>query len=271
MNFSVLMSIYCKEKPEYFDRAMKSIWSEQTVKPNEIILVQDGPLTKDIDAVIEKWRFKIGEVLKTVVLDSNVGLGEALNIGIRYCSYELIARMDTDDVSIPHRFQKQLSIFKEKEIDVCSAFIGEFEDNENKILSYRVLPEKHIDIVKYSKTRSPLNHAVVMFKKTIVEKAGGYQHMPFLEDYYLWARMIMHGARLYNIQEVLLKVRAGGSMIQRRRGFLYLKNELILLKRLRNIEFLTTFEYVKNIMFKIPVRLLPACFVKIVYKFLRKT
>jgi len=270
MQFSVLMSIYKKEEPKYFNRAMKSIWDEQTIKPDEIVLVLDGALTDGLYEAIDEWKTKIGESFKTVPLKKNVGLGEALNAGIVYCSYELIARMDTDDISIPNRFEKQVKAFEEKDIDVCSAFISEFEDDENKIISYRKLPENHDDIVKYSKMRSPLNHAVTMFKKSIVEKAGGYKHMLWMEDYYLWVRMIINGAKLYNLQDTLLNVRAGNSMLVRRGGLSYVKAEVIFLNEMKKIGYLTTIEYLKNILIKVPIRLLPKGFLKSIYGLLRK-
>ncbi len=269
MKFSVLMSIYKKEEPKYLNRAMQSIWDEQTVKPDEIVLVQDGPLTDGLYEAIEEWKVKIGGSFKTVPLDKNVGLGEALNAGIKHCSYELIARMDTDDISIPNRFEKQLKAFEDKDIDVCSAWISEFEDDENEVISYRKLPETHEEIVKYSKMRSPLNHAVTMFKKSVVEKAGGYKHMLWMEDYYLWARMILNGANLYNLQDTLLNVRAGNSMLVRRGGLSYVKAEVTFLNELKKIGYLTTIEYLKNILIKVPIRLLPKELLKSVYGLLR--
>jgi len=263
------MSIYKKEEPKYFNRAMQSIWDEQTVKPDEIVLVQDGPLTDDLCEAIDEWKVKIGESFKTVPLEKNVGLGEALNAGIVHCSYELIARMDTDDISIPNRFEKQLQVFKAKNIDICSAWISEFEDDENEIISYRKLPENHEEIVKYSKMRSPLNHAVAMFKKSVVEEAGGYKHMLWMEDYYLWVRMIINGAKLYNLQDTLLNVRAGNSMLVRRSGLSYVKAEVTFLNEIKKIGYLTTTEYLKNILIKVPIRLLPKRLLKSVYGLLR--
>ena len=264
------MSIYKKEEPKYFNRAMQSIWDEQTVKPDEIVLVQDGPLTDGLYEAIEEWKVKIGGSFKTVPLDKNVGLGEALNAGIKHCSYELIARMDTDDISIPNRFEKQLKAFGEKDIDVCSAWISEFEDDENEIISYRKLPENHEEIVKYSKMRSPVNHIPVMFKKSVVLKAGGYMKMDYLEDYYLWGRLIINNAKFYNIQQVLANIRAGENQILRRSGIKYLRNELKLLNKFKQLGFLNTMEFIKNLAIKIPIRLLPLFLIKKVYYIIRK-
>jgi glycosyltransferase involved in cell wall biosynthesis len=214
---------------------------------------------------------KIGEVFKNVPLEKNVGLGDALNAGIKHCSYELIARMDTDDISIPNRFEKQLKAFENNDIDICSSWVSEFDSDENEIISYRKLPEKYNEIIVYSKMRSLINHPAVMYKKSIVEKAGGYKKMIWFEDYYLWARMLLSEAKFYNIQEPLVNMRAGYGQLERRSGLEYAKNELNLLNTLKKEGFLNNFEYIKNIFIKIPIRLLPKSIIKIVYKFLMKS
>lgn len=269
MNFSVLMSIYYKEKAKYLNRAMKSIWDEQIIKPNEIVLVQDGKLTQELYEEIGNWKEKLKDILVIVPLEQNVGLGDALNIGMKHCTYELIARMDTDDISLPNRFEKQLKVFENSDIDICSGWLSEFEDDETKIKSYKKLPENHDDIVRYAKVRCPINHPTVMYKKSSVEKAGGYQKMMLMEDYYLWGRMIVKGARFYNIQDVLLNMRAGDSMIQRRAGMVYAKSELRLLNEFKKIGFLTTGEYIKNLFIRVPIRFMPIGILKFAYGLLR--
>lgn len=269
MKFSVLMSIYHRENPSWFNRAMQSIWDEQTVKPDEIVLVQDGPLTAEISTEISKWQMKLGNNLKCVPLEKNIGLGEALNIGLRHCSNELVARMDTDDISLPQRFEKQLLVFEYNDIDVCSAWISEFEHDEINPDTIRKVPEKHDDIVLYAKYRSPINHIPVMFKKAAVLNAGGYKHMLWLEDYYLWVRMILSGARFYNIQEPLANIRAGEEQLVRRSGWGYAKSELALFKQFRILGFLSIAEFVKVSLLRLPVRLMPKSIIKFVYKQLR--
>lgn len=263
------MSIYYKEKPEYFNRAMQSIWDDQTIKPNEIVLVQDGKLTLELYEEIKKWKEKLKDVFITVPLEQNVGLGDALNIGVQHCCYDLIARMDTDDISLPYRFEKQLKVFENNNVDVSSAWISEFVCSENEILRYRKLPQNHNDIIKYAKTRCPINHPVVMYKKAVVQNSGGYQKMMLMEDYYLWGRMIVQGAKFYNIQEVLLNMRAGDDMLKRRSGIVYVKSELTLLKEFRNIGFISTLELIKNMFIRVPVRLMPIKILKIVYSIIR--
>ncbi|CAD7287292.1 glycosyltransferase [Campylobacter suis] len=270
MNFSVLMSVYFKENAEFLNRAMVSIWDEQILKPNQIVLVEDGKLTDELYDVITKWKNKLGEVLAIKTLKKNMGLGDALNKGLDECKYELVARMDSDDISAPSRFEKQISIFKNNlDIDICGSWISEFDSDENEILSYRKLPQTHDEIVKFAKIRSPINHPSVMFKKSAVLSAGSYQKMIFLEDYYLWVRMIMNGAKFYNIQEALVNMRAGTSQLSRRSGLRYAKYEFALLKAMKNLGFLSSFEFIKMAIIKIPLRLMPKSILKNVYKLLR--
>jgi len=269
MKFSVLMSIYHKEKAEYFNRAMLSIWDEQTIKPDEIVLVQDGKLTGELYRSIEQWQEKLGDIFKTIPLEENLGLGDALNIGLKECSYELVARMDTDDICSSNRFEKQLKVFRDNDIDICSSWVSEFDSDENKILSYRKLPKSHTDIVKFSKKRCPINHPAVMYKKSIIQDAGGYKKMIWFEDYYLWSRLIMYGAIFHNIQEVLVNMRAGYGQLKRRSGFTYAISEINLQKQFFKIAFTNIFETTRNICIRFIVRILPKYLVKYIYIILR--
>jgi len=271
IKFSVLMSIYYKEKPEYFNRAMKSIWDEQSVKPDEIILVQDGILTVELDEVIKIWKEKLGDVLEIIPLDKNLGLGDALNEGIKYCSNELIARMDTDDISLPNRFEKQLDIFKNNDIDVCSSWVSEFDNDENCVVSYRKVPEKNDDIISYTKIRNGINHPAVMYKKLVLERVGGYKKMMWFEDYYLWVRIILNDGKFYNLQEPLVNMRAGYGQLERRSGINYMLNELNFLYELKKLHFFNWFDFSISIIIKLPIRIMPKKIIKYIYKFMRKT
>ncbi|WP_027390041.1 glycosyltransferase [Chrysiogenes arsenatis] len=269
MKFSVLLSIYHKEAPDFFNRAMRSIWDEQSVKPNEIVLVQDGPLTQDLYDAINTWKEKLGGVLKCVPLQENVGLGDALNIGIKNCSFDLIARMDTDDISMPDRFQKQLEVFEKMDIDVCSSWVSEFSTNELAVDSVRKVPELHSDIVVFAKSRCPLNHPAVMYRKSIIEQAGSYKKMMWFEDYYLWARCIMIDAKLYNIQEPLVHMRAGLGQLERRSGLEYAIAELIFLWELRNMGYLSNILFLRGAILRFVSRILPKVLVRKIYNILR--
>jgi glycosyltransferase involved in cell wall biosynthesis len=269
MNFSVLLSIYHKEKAQYFNRAMQSIWNEQTIKPTEIVLVQDGKLTDELYKAINQWQEKLGNVFITIPLEQNVGLGDALNIGLQNCSYEIVARMDTDDICSPHRFKKQLKIFENSDIDICSSWVSEFDSDENKIVSYRKIPENHEDIVDYMKIRNAINHPTVMYKKNVIESAGGYKKMMWFEDYYLWVRMLLSNAKFYNIQEPLVNMRAGYGQLERRSGLKYAISEMILQKEFLNLGFINYFEFMRNVTIRFIARIVPKSFVKQIYKVLR--
>jgi len=269
MNFSVLLSIYHKEKVSYFHTAMASIWDKQTIKPNEIVLVQDGVLTAELYDAIHVWETKLGNTLKIISLNENKGLGDALNIGLKNCSYELVARMDTDDIASPDRFEKQLHIFKNTQIDICSTWISEFDEDENIILSYRKLPEFHQDLIGFSKKRNPINHPAVMYRKSIILHAGGYQKMMLFEDYYLWVRMFIAGATFYNIQEVLVNMRAGDAQLERRTGFQYGKKEIQFQKKLFDMGFINMYELFRNISIRFSTRVVPKRIVKYIYQSFR--
>lgn len=216
--FSVLLSIYKKEQPTYLRQSLDSLFI-QTLPPTEIILVKDGVLTPELDQLITEYTQKY-PIIKIIPLAQNRGLGNALNEGLKYCSYDLVARMDTDDIAKPTRFEKQIKIFETyPDIDICSAWIEEFENDTNNILSIKKLPERHQEISKYAKHRCPINHPVVMYKKQAVLKVGGYEGFP--EDYRLWVKMLMNGAKFYNIQESLLYFRFSRNMIKRRGGWKY--------------------------------------------------
>ena len=263
--FSVLLSLYIKENPVFFRQSLDSLL-HQTLLPDEVVLVEDGPLTPELEQIVSDYSSRY-PILKVVPLPQNQGLGKALNEGIKYCSYELIARMDTDDVAKPDRFQKQVEVFeKHPEIDVCGAWIDEFEGDIDKIISTRKLPEWHNDIAAYAKKRNPINHPVVMFKKSAVVKAGSYQHFPLFEDYYLWVRMLMNGAKFYNIQESLLWFRFSPEMFKRRGGWGYAMKELKFQKTLRRMGFISTPIYLKNVAIRLTTRIIPNSWRSFIYK-----
>ena len=223
-NYSVLMSVYYKEKPEYLREAMQSMF-DQTIPTNDFVLVCDGPLTKELDSVIEEMQKEYSE-LRVVRLKENGGLGNALNYGMKFCKNELIARMDSDDISYPNRCERQLEIFqKMKKVSICSGTIEEFAENKECVENMRVLPEKNWEILLYAKRRNPFNHPCVMYKKSDVLDAGGYQDFFLLEDYYLWIRMLLNDCQGYNLQEPLLWMRTGSELYKRRGGWKYVQSQ----------------------------------------------
>ena len=228
LKFSVAMSVYKNDIAEYFDRALSSITAEQTIKPDEIVLVVDGPVGEEIDAVIEKYTAQY-RFFKVIYLEKNGGLGNALRIAVENCSYELVARMDSDDVSSPTRFEEQLSFFDcDYSIDIVGGNISEFIGAEQNVIANRNVPVSNQEIYEYMKSRCPFNHMSVMFKKSSVLNAGGYKDLFWNEDYYLWIRMAEKKARMANTGTILVNVRTGKDMYARRGGIKYYRSEKFL-------------------------------------------
>lgn len=263
--FSVLLSVYQKEQASYLRQSLESIFA-QTLLPDEIVLVKDGPLTDMLDQVIEEYCQKYS-MIKIVPLMTNQGLGKALSEGMKHCSYDLIARMDTDDISMVDRFEKQVNIFKKNpEIDVVGAWISEFEEDIDNIVTIRKLPETSEEILKFARQRNPINHPVVMFRKSAVLKAGNYQDCPFFEDYYLWVRMLLNGSRFYNIPQSLLFFRFSSDVFKRRGGWNYARHELHFQKKLWDMKFINGVCFCKNVSMRFISRIIPNHMRMLLYK-----
>lgn len=263
MEFSVLLSVYSQEKASHLKECFKSI-SKQTLKPNEIVLVEDGPLTDELYTEIRTIQSKFSNLV-LVQLDQCKGLGNALREGMKHCSYPYIARMDTDDICIPTRFKIQAAFLEQHpDIDICSSWMYEFKNNPENIITTKKLPETHQELEKYARKRNPLNHPTVMFRKEAVEKAGGYLDYPLFEDYYLWARMFVAGCKFHNIQKPLLQFRSS-SAFKRRGGLKYAITECKLQQEFHRIGFISYIQMVKNIIVRFPLRIIPTSMRKLVY------
>lgn len=244
--YSVLMSVYHKEKPEYLLQAIESIQA-QTLPTDDFVLVCDGPLNLELDAVITSKQQEMGDALNVVRLAKNGGLGNALNEGIKHCKNELIARMDSDDIAYPDRCEKQITVFDtHPDVSICSGVVEEFTFDPDVVDAKRVPPETNDEIMEFAKKRNPFNHPCVMYKKSAVESVGSYQDFYLLEDYYLWLRMLMAGYRGYNIQEPLLHMRAGSDMYLRRAGWKYAKTQAKLFKYMKDSGFIGNGRYIKS-------------------------
>lgn len=221
VDVSILMSVYIKEKPEYFREALQSVIN-QTAPVKEIVIVLDGPITSQLKSVIEEYQKSNLTLFKLIPLKENVGLGKALAVGVEACSYELIARMDTDDIMHPTRIEKQCIEFaSDPELVIIGSNIDEFYDSSMSIVGRRVVPKTNEEIRNFSKRRNPFNHMTVMFKKKAILEVGNYQAMMGFEDYYLWARLLKAGYKGKNIQESLVYARTGKDMYARRGGRKY--------------------------------------------------
>lgn len=265
------MSVYYKEKPEYLMRSLKSIWDEQVSKPFQIVLVEDGVLTEELYCVIKEWKSRLSEKLKIVTIDKNIGLALALNEGLKHCECDIIARMDSDDISHPNRFEVQVDFMNKKNVDVLGSWVYEFDDNEGCVRLHNSMPEHNNDIVDYAKKRNPIYHPSVMFKKKSVLEVGGYKNMLWFEDYFLWVRMMNNGSLFYNITQPLISVRSGVGLIKRRRGIEYAKKEYDFLTAVWQIGFLSNVQYTSNVISRLVIRMLPENMITKVYKYIRKS
>lgn len=243
--YSVLMSVYIKEKPEYLRQSLDSMFN-QTVAPDEIIVIEDGPLTDELYAVLDEYSTQYNEIFKRIVNKKNEGLGNALRKGVIACKNQLIARMDTDDISKHYRCEKQLEAFmKQPDLDVVGGQINEFIDSFENVIGKRIVPCMHQDICKFLKKRDPFNHPTVMFKKNTVLRAGNYLELHYNEDYFLWARMYLNGAIFANLPDTLVNMRVSKDLYARRGGYSYYKCQKAMFKFLRKNKIISAFAYFK--------------------------
>jgi glycosyltransferase involved in cell wall biosynthesis len=268
MKLSVLMSVYHRESPEFLRQSLDSL-AAQTIQADEVVVVKDGPLGNELDTAIDSYAGKLPIVV--LQLKNNVRLGLALQAGLSQCRGELVARMDTDDICLPERFEKQLTFLERNpEVDVVGGAIAEFDTDWTKIDAIRRMPCDAELVDRIARRRNPLNHMTVMFRKASVIAAGNYQNcngpMVSLEDYDLWARMLMQGARIRNLEDVLVYARIGNSMLQRRGGFRYLQEEARLQYRFMKMGFLSKGQFVLNLVSRAPVRLAPVSLRAAVYR-----
>ena len=269
-NYSVLMSVYYKEKPEYLKEAIDSILN-QTVKTDDFVIVCDGPLTEGLDKVIADYVKTYSGLFTVYRLSRNIGLAKALNNGILQCKNELIARMDSDDISAPDRIEKQIAAINEKKADIVGANIIEFVGNINNTGNSRIVPEKNEDIITFAKKRSPFNHPTIMYKKSAVIAAGFYEDYRFFEDYNLWATMLNMGYKGYNIHENLLYMRGGEEMYKRRGGFSYVGCIYRFKKHLKKIGFIGEKDFLVGVLGHAVVSIIPNGIREKIYsKLLRK-
>lgn len=244
MKFSVLMSVYKNENPEFFKAALDSTVN-QSCMPDEIVLVRDGEVPKELQGVIDEYISRYPKMLTYIPLAENKGLGNALMIGLEKSRNEIVARMDSDDICSVDRFKKQLEFLENNpDVDIVGGNISEFFGSPDKIIQYRTVFQSHDEIANDLKNRSPFNHQTVMFKKEAVMKAGNYQDFYLFEDWYLWVRMYLAGCRFANINDVLCNVRIV-SMSARRGGMKYYKSCKRLLKFMKQNGMLGFFKYTK--------------------------
>jgi glycosyltransferase involved in cell wall biosynthesis len=267
-NFSVLISVYAKERSEFLDKALESVWDSQTLKPSQIVLVEDGPLTEELDMTILKWKSKLSNNFKLITLSKNVGIAGALNEGILHCDYDYVARMDSDDISVPNRFETQVNFaMRNPDIDCFSSWVAEYDEELSSFMKLRKLPLHHSQIYDFCKKRNPLSHPAVFFKKAAVKKVGAYPNV-YPEDYFLWFKLIEKGYKLANLPDILVHMRTGKDLIGRR-GWVMLKGEITIYRSMYSSGFISFFRLVSNILFRSFLRLSPSFVKNLLYKYFR--
>ena len=261
---SVLMSVYDKENPAFLKASLDSIYA-QTRRPDEIVLVKDGEISDALEEVISQY-----PDIHIVKLEKNLQLGRALEVGLKACHHELVARMDTDDIMMLDRLEKQYQFMLEHpEVASCGGDIAEFTE-EDSILREKHMPTSPQELYRYGKKRNPLNHMTVMFRKSAIEAVGGYRHFPGLEDYDLWSRLIANGYQIANIPEILVKARIGNRFASRRGGWAYFKRYLQLRKEQHRIGYLNMKEYIVACVLTFGMTVMPEKLREKAYAVLRK-
>ena len=255
--FSVCMSVYKNDRPEYVDIAIQSIFIKQTVKPNEIVLVVDGPISIELESLIDNYAIKYSEIFTIIKLEKNQGLGNALRVAVEKAKYDWVARMDSDDIAAPDRFEKQKSFLQENlDVDIVGGQITEFIDVESNIVGLRNVPLLSADINVYIKARCPFNHMTVMFRKDKILAVGNYIDWHYNEDYFLWIRMFLVGCQFANLPETLVNVRVGKEMYQRRGGWKYFLSEAKLQKYMFDNDIIGIIRFVYNVFGRFVIQVL---------------
>ena len=245
--FSVCTSVYKNDKPEYVKVSLDSMMVNQSIKPNEIVLVQDGPVPTDLSALIFEYKKIYGNYFNIIRLSENKGLGNALRLGVENAKYDIIARMDSDDICSPDRFKKQLAYLEtHPKCDIVGGQITEFIDSPENIVGKREVPCSNEEIYKFMRSRCALNHPTVMFKKKAVLDAGNYQDWFWNEDYYLWIRMMEQGCVFANLPDVLVNMRSGLDQYGRRGGKKYFDSEIGIKKLMLEKGMITRKEFAIN-------------------------
>jgi glycosyltransferase involved in cell wall biosynthesis len=264
--FSVLMTVYHKDSPAFFDNALRSI-IDQALPPKEIVLVADGPLTTELDTIITSFKSTYPSLFNFIQLEKNMGMGYAMDTGLRACKFEYVARMDADDIAKPDRFFKQITyLTTNPETDIVGSHIEEFANEPGDLKRFRKVAVAHNDIVEFAKSRCPFNHMTVIYKRSKVLNAGSYWSKRIFEDYHLWYQMIRAGYHFHNIPEPLVFARIGNNMAGRRRGLSYFLMERDFFKLMKSDGFISTFHYYKCLSYRMLTRILPLKATELIYK-----
>ncbi|MBV0900402.1 glycosyltransferase [Haloarcula salina] len=256
-DFSVLLPTYGGDDATELDQSLRSCF-EQTRLPSEVLIVEDGPLTEELTATLTDWKKQYPDRLRRIRIPENRGLGNALNRGVKECTYSLIARHDSDDINVRTRFERQIAYFNDHpDVDIVGGYIGEFSRDPSAVKTVRKVPTDHDSIEAMARFRSPMNHGTVMFRKGAVLAAGNYRAVTRIEDYDLWVRMFCSDATFANIPDILVKVRAGAGLAERRGGAEYARAEVRRQVEFYRRGFIGFPVFVFNVVSRVGLRFLP--------------
>jgi len=260
--FSVLLPVYAGDRAEWLRRAFVSITTEQELPPDEVVLVRDGPVPEELEAMIADLREHSEVPVRYVPLPQNLRLAGALSVGLDHCRHEIVARADADDICFPQRFARQIPAMKG--LDLLGSAMAEFSAEPQEgaaplqsLTATRSRPESAEEIRSYAAFHNPFNHPSIVFRKSAVHAAGGYQDMPLMEDYWLFVRMIANGARAGNMAEALVAYRVGEELFERRGGLRALRSDLRFQRGTHALGITTRGQYMRNLVLRVGYRLVP--------------
>ncbi|GEL16968.1 glycosyltransferase [Pseudonocardia asaccharolytica] len=262
---SLLLPVWAGDRPDFLADAFRSTVVEQTRRPDQVVIVRDGPVDARLAARIDELAAASPVPVEVVALKRNVGLGPALDAGLGACAHPIVARMDADDISLPHRFAVQLPII-EAGADLVGSGLIEFGDHSGEELGRRTPPTDPADIAARARFADPFNHPTVVYRRDLVRAVGGYTDFALMEDYLLWAKLIIAGARVANVGEPLVKYRVGAGAYARRGGLAQLRAELAIQRRFRRLGFTTRAQYVRNVAVRGGYRLVPVGLRRVAYR-----
>jgi len=254
--FSLLVPVYGGDRHDYVERSLRSAVAEQVRQPSDVVVVQDGPIGPELTRTLHDFQTSAPCPVTVVELQHNVGLGPALDEGLRACRYDIVARQDADDVSVPHRFAVLLP-FVEQGADLVGSGLLEIGLDDSDVVGRRTPPVDAEEIARYARFHDPFNHPTVVYRRSAVDAVGGYEDLPLLEDYWLFARMIHNGARVMNVPDPLVLYRVGAGAYARRGGRQLLRSEIELQRRMHASGFTSSAQLARNVTIRGGYRLVP--------------
>lgn len=263
--FSLLLPVYENDDPAQFTRAFSSSVQAQTLPPAEVVLVQDGPVPDALATAIDEAVAAAPVPVNHVRIEERGGLANALTTGLAACSHDIVARMDADDVSLSTRFERQIHRLEEG-LDLVGTGMFEFADDTSAVIGRRTPPTGADTIARYARFHDPFNHPTVMYRRAAVDRAGGYEDIGLMEDYWLFARMIHTGARVDNLPDALVMYRVGAGAYSRRGGSQQFQAELSLQRSLRATGFTTRVQFVRNVVVRGLYRFVPVGIRTVLYR-----